>query len=194
MNRSVSGMLAIVVVGAGWPAAARSQFTPAAEDAVNDCGVNALYVMLRLEGRAADLADLRRTLPDRREDGLSMADLQDAAAAWGCRLVGRQVGPERLPLDRPAIAWQRHEGSGHFIVLRPVGETGTMVAVLDFPRPPRVVDYTELLESPRWSGRVLMPDDPWRHAAKLGVGCLALAAVAGLSMLRRRLRSATPPL
>lgn len=170
----------LALLGAGWSAPARAQ---EAEDAVNDCGVNALYLMLRLEGRAVDLADLRRGLPDHRADGLSMADLQRAAASRGCRLAGRRVGPDDVPLDRPAIAWLKHEGGGHFVVLRPVGETGTMVTVLDFPRPPRAVDYAELLATAGWSGRVMTPVGPWRLAAAWAAGGFGLAAAAA-AMLR----------
>jgi hypothetical protein len=72
-----------------------------------------------------------------------------------------------------------------------VGVTGTMVMVLDFPRPPRVMDYDELLKSNGWSGYVLTPMSlrrklaPWLVAAS---GLVMASVAIGLSMRQRAWR------
>lgn len=155
---------------------------------VNDCGVNSLYLLLRPCSRDVDLTELRRRLPNPRDSGLSMHELRAAAGTFGLRLRGVRIGSRDVPLDRPVIALLEHEGNGHFVVLVPTGETGTMVQMLDFPRPPQVVDYASLLESSEWTGKVMIPS--WRHERAmphlvclgLGIGVFGIVRFA----LRRR--------
>jgi hypothetical protein len=161
-------------------------------DPVNDCGVNALYLLLRELGASASLAELRRALPDPSPDGLSMAELQAGAGRLGYRLRGERFDPAEGPLDRPAIAWLNSEHGGHFVALRPVGETGTMAMVLDFPRPVRVEDYDRLASSPSWTGRILVPERWWERprfrmmALGLSAGLLAAAILRIRPRLRRQ--------
>ncbi len=132
------------------------------QDFSNDCGLYSLYLLLRSEtSRPIDLSELRRSLPNTTEQGLSMADLIDGARHQGVRLRGLRFRLEDAPLDRSAIAWLRQgdEPDGHFVLLKPVGETGTMVMVLDFPSPNRVLDYADLTASPQWTGRILISED-----------------------------------
>lgn len=101
-----------------------------------DCGVNALFVLLRLEGVPVTLDRLEATLPRRQPDGYSMAELAAAARSLGLSLEGVRFDRGDRPPDRPAIMFLKDGQGGHFAVLRPVGTTGTMVQVIDPLRRP----------------------------------------------------------
>jgi hypothetical protein len=126
-----------------------------------DCGVNALFVLLRLEGRPVTLDRLESALPARRPDGYSMAELSAAAGSLGLGLEGVRFAKGDRALNRPAIAFLRDAKGGHFAVLRPVGTTGTMVQVIDPPAAPWIADYDRLFAARTWTGRILVPRDPW---------------------------------
>jgi hypothetical protein len=72
-----------------------------------DCGANAVFVLLHLEGRPVTLAELERALPPRRTDGYSMAELADATGTLGLGLDGVRFGKADKALTRPAIAFLR---------------------------------------------------------------------------------------
>jgi ABC-type bacteriocin/lantibiotic exporter with double-glycine peptidase domain len=121
-----------------------------------DCGVNALFVLFRLEGRPVTLDLLESALPRRHPDGYSMAQLAAAARSLGLVLDGVRLAKLDKPLTRPAIAFLKDGKAGHFAVLRPVGTTGTMVQVIDPPSAPWIADYDRLLSAKAWTGRVLV--------------------------------------
>ncbi len=191
-NRAAVIRIIVACLGIA-PALALGQVDDAAARLINDCGVNSLYLLLTLRSVEADLADLRRTLPDTVERGLSMAEIRAASAKHGCRLRGAKIGAGDVPLDRPAIVLLKPEGGeGHFVVLEPVGVLGKMVMVLDFPRPPRIVDYAELMDGGDWTGLALSPVTGWERigpwvASGLGASLVALGVFAPWK--RRRSRS-----
>jgi hypothetical protein len=154
-----------------------------------DCGVNALFVLLRLEGRPVTLDHLESALPPRHTDGYSMAELSTAAGSLGLDLEGVRFTKGDKALNRPAIAFLKDATGGHFAVLRPVGVTGTMVQVIDPPHAPWIADYDRLFAAQPWMGRILIPSDPWlsRHKASVlaGLGGVVLL-VAGLKSLSRQ--------
>ncbi|GAC1475713.1 MAG: hypothetical protein NVSMB9_28700 [Isosphaeraceae bacterium] len=121
-----------------------------------DCGVNALFVLLRLEGRPVTLDRLLAPLPPRRADGYSMAELSAASGSLGLSLEGVRFARGDKALDRPAIAFLKDVKGGHFAVLRPVGTTGTMVQVIDPPHAPWIADYEQVLGAKPWMGRILV--------------------------------------
>lgn len=130
---------------------ADSQFVPP------DCGLNSLYILLRLSGDSVDLALLRRTLPPQTERGYSLLELRDAASACGYPCSGISLGPGSLPPDRPAIAFMGDTTHGHFVVLRPIeGTDRSRIQVLDPPYPPLFVEWDLLSSDPHWTGRVLV--------------------------------------
>jgi hypothetical protein len=147
-----------------------------------DCGVNAHFILLHLEGRPVTLERLESVLPPRHADGYSMAELSAAAKSVGLSLEGVRFSQGDKALARPAIAFVKDAKGGHFVVLRPVGTTGTMVQVIDPPHVPWITDYDRFLTSRPWTGRVLLPRDPWpvRFAlplvvAGIGIPILSLA-------------------
>jgi ABC-type bacteriocin/lantibiotic exporter with double-glycine peptidase domain len=144
-----------------------------------DCGVNALFILLRLEGRPVTLDRLVSALPARHADGYSMAELEAASRSFGLALEGVKFARGDKALDRPAIAFLEDARGGHFAVLRPVGTTGTMVQVIDPPHVPWIADYGRVMTTPSWTGRLLVPrGSPFRRAVLPG----SLAA-AGLIVL-----------
>jgi hypothetical protein len=122
-----------------------------------------------------------------------MADLQSAASIYGVGLRGARLRREDFPLDRSVIALLSTEGDGHYVVLQPVGTTGTMAMIFDFPRPPRIVDYASLSDSEGWDGLALVPARPWESAFPYSVGIAASVLVTSLSYrLHARLRGRAP--
>lgn len=141
-----------------------------------DCGVNALYVLLVLEGHNATLEQLTTALPARHPEGYSMAELAKASSTFGLELEGIRFAKGDKPPLRPIIAFLKDVRGGHFAVLRPVGTTGTMVQVLDPPNAPWIGDYTQVMTAKPWTGRVLTPRAPWLSRNGLPI----LLAAAGI--------------
>jgi Peptidase C39 family len=151
-----------------------------------DCGVNALYILLNLEGRAVALERLVSALPPRRPDGYSMAELAAASQSLGLHLDGVRFAKGDEALDRPAIAFFKDARGGHFAVLRPVGTTGTMAQVIDPPHVPWITDYDRLLVTRPWMGRILLPREPWTRRYALPLILAGAAIMVASVALRRR--------
>lgn len=170
--------LAMVAVLIGLSGAGALGETAEGDRLIKDCGVNSLYLLLRLCSTNADLAKLRATMPDTRANGLSMAEIQAASAKHGVVLQGKRIGLGDVPIDRPMITLLRSDGDqGHFVVLEPVGVLGKSVMVLDFPRPAQVVAYSDLLKASGWTGLTLAPVTSWERFgpwSASGVGVLLL--------------------
>ncbi len=184
--RAVRGCIAIVFALTASGGAAGS--TPTI---TLDCGENALFVLLNMEGRPVDLDELERALPPRRKEGYSMAELAACSAALGLPLDGVRFDKGDGALTRPAIAFFKSAQGGHFAVLRPVGTTGTMVQVIDPSRASQIVDYTQILSAKSWTGRILIARDAWVAQNKIPLlialaGCILL--VAGFARARRAVR------
>jgi hypothetical protein len=139
-----------------------------------DCGVNALYVLLNLEGHPSSIDQLLSALPAPQPDGYSMAELADAARARGLPLDGVRLAKGDPSPVRPVIAFLNDPRGGHFAVLRPVGTTRTMVQVIDPPSAPWIADLDRVVGSKNWTGKVLTPRDHWIHRA--APAALSLAA------------------
>lgn len=165
---------------------------PAAESNATtklDCGVNALFVLLKLEGRPVTLDRMESLLPPRHPEGYSMAELSTVSAAFGLNLDGVRFVKGDKALARPAIAFLKDAKGGHFAVLRPVGTTGTMVQVIDPPHAPWIADYDRVMRTRGWTGRVLTPHAPWlsRYLVPLFLAPAGLATLAfGWHISRRR--------
>jgi hypothetical protein len=132
----------------------------------NRCGINSLYVFIRLLGQPVSYDEILRDVPVR-EFGTSMAELKSflSARKIACAIV--RCTPDNLhrqPL--PAIAYISVGGEeqGHFVVVCAVnGKTlrlvdGTAGAV-----------YTEAMESfvKHWDGHLLVPVEEPRLASLL---------------------------
>ena len=146
-----------------------------------NCGVNALFLLLRLEEIPVTLDRLELALPPLRPNGYSMAELATVGASLGLQLEGVQFARGDSPLDRPAIAFLKDAKGGHFAVLRPVGSTGTMVQVIDPPHVPWIADYDRVFSAKPWTGRILVRCDAWivRNMISLLMavaGCILLVA------------------
>ncbi len=182
----VALLLLMIPTAASW--ADDHNTADAAERRINDCGVNGLYLLLRRCGQEHDLATVRAALPAPGDKGLSMAQIAQASARLGQPLRGVRLRRSDLPLDRPFIALTRHGESGHFLLVEPAGRTGTMLAVLDFPRPPRLIDASTLLDSPEWTGLALLPQQPHERLAPYlaGTGAAGLLLLGIARLIRRR--------
>ena len=170
-------------IGLGWVVATASGASDEEKRLINDCGVNALYLLLRLQAVDVDLGQLRQALPDTSANPLSMADLQSVARRYGVSLRGRRINFQATVIDRPSIALLRsNDGRGHFVVLEPIGSQGTMVKILDFPRPIHVVDFASLAKSSAWTGLILVPATIWENLSPW-VACGTGSLLLGLTSL-----------
>jgi hypothetical protein len=82
-----------------------------------DCGVNALYLLLRLEGRPATVGQILAALPAHDPRGYSMAELAAASESLGLRLDGLRFAEADPNPGRSAIAFIKDARGGHFTVL-----------------------------------------------------------------------------
>ena len=164
----------LIVALVGW-----SPGRAAEETARLECGIDALYILLRLEGQKPSYGQLQNALPITNSKGHSMAELQDAAALFGLRLDGLQLNRRAEVLDQPMIGFLQSPSKGHFVVLRPVGTTGTMVQIIDPPNAPWIGDLNRITSKKVWTGRVLVPHKPWfaRILTPLSLGSAALAVL-----------------
>lgn len=158
----------------------------------NDCGVSALYVLLRMEGENASIADIQSALPPRPKLGYSLAELRGAARSLGVELIGVQLAPLAESIDRPAIVLFRGARGGHFAVVRPVGTSRKLLQVIDSGRTPEVGDAVNLFRSPAWTGTALVPrrrsSSPYRAVA-IGVSLLSGALIIATGAITEKQRS-----
>ncbi|MDR3623391.1 MAG: cysteine peptidase family C39 domain-containing protein [Paludisphaera borealis] len=164
------GLTAVVFLAAGLHVQADDERTKL------DCGVNALFLLHRLEGRPVAVEQLLSKLPAHNPEGYSMAELAAASEALGLGLEGVRFAKGDPHPDRPAIAFVKNARGGHFTVLRPVGTRGTMVQVIDPPAPPWVTDYDRLFIDGLWTNRILIPRPPWYSPAR-ATGRMAIAGM-----------------
>ena len=157
-----------------------------------DCGLLALYLMLRDEGRSINFAALRDQLPPPGERGYSFRELIDAARAIGYPLNAIRLKEGDGPLDRPAIVLLKQGVHAHFVVVRPVGLKGTMVQVIDPRRDPVLIDSERMYGSESWTGLALILDRPnwWSRIAGGIAAILAVAIVALMLKSHSRIRRA----
>lgn len=154
-----------------------------------DCGVSALYLLLLDSGRNEPLARVLEAMPRAHQRGHSLAELRSAASTLGLALDGYRLTKSDFPLPDPVLADLRSGNEGHFVVLRPVGTTGTAVQVLDFPKEPIVVDYDQLTSSPSWTGMVLKPRTVFDLARTYAwLVPAAIAAIIAWRAIRQRAR------
>jgi hypothetical protein len=123
--------------------------------AVN-CGSLSLLVMLRLEGRSVEPTIALSSLPTAQPEGFSLLELQDASRALGLELAAVQL-PKDTCIDRPILMFLSRENHGHYVVVRPVGHTGTLVQVIDPITQSTVIDVKSLFASSQWTGIGLAP-------------------------------------
>jgi len=111
-----------------------------------------------------------------------MAEISDAADKLGFPLTGIATTRGELTPEKTVIAFFRDSQEGHFAVIRPMGNTRTLVQLIDPPYASRTIDYKQLIDSNSWTGRLLVPRDPWwsRFQNSTSIGLVAgLIAVAG---------------
>jgi hypothetical protein len=152
-----------------------------------DCGVNALFVLLNLEGHPSSVDQLLSALPAPQPAGYSMAELAAAARSRGLPLDGVRLAKGDPSPVRPVIAFLNDPRGGHFAVLRPVGTTRTMVQVIDPPSAPWIADLDRVVGSKNWTGKILTPRAPWiRRAAPaaLSLTAASLLIVVAFQFLR----------
>jgi hypothetical protein len=106
------------------------------------------------------------------------ASRREAARGWGLPLRGVRLDLASERLRSPALVHLAEPVHGHFVVIRPVGRSGTLVQVLDPNRAPYVMERSELVKLPGWTGLALVPERPVEWTRVAGVALL----VAGLGL------------
>lgn len=93
------------------------------------CGVNALYVFLRLHNVSCSYEDLSRELP-LEEKGANMLDLKIVSHSHGCEAEVIQIGPFQLAAKLPAVARLASvstQSEGHFVVVTKMSDSNVYV-------------------------------------------------------------------
>lgn len=148
-----------------------------------NCGINSLYLLLRLHGIDLSYEDLTRRLRPT-QDGTSLTQLRDAASSFGFGVRVVHLTPESLqscPL--PLIAHVEMEGvantSGHYVVV--TDATLQNVELIDGTTAiMQVIPRSDFIR--RWTGYALIASPrPWWQsvfsvAAIAGGASLALSA------------------
>lgn len=174
-----AGFVSAAIVGlllSGAPVSARGAADSPSSSP--ECGLTALYTLLRLEGIRPAYAALTEARPATRTRSLSLADLENMARRQGLRTRAVRLSSGLDHLDRPAIIHLRRGSIGHFVVLRPVGHTGRLVQVFDGLEEPVTRDLAAIQSSDEWSGFALVPQRFLADLAPfvLGLGALLLLA------------------
>ncbi len=158
-----------------------------------DCGTMTLSVLLNLSGRRASFDEVSNSLSSASDHGHSLLDLQEVATRFGLHTTGYQWQDHRSRPNKPCISLVRNfDGSGHFILLNPVGRSGTLVQIVDPPLHPRIVDFADLAEYYDWTGEILMPSpgvNPWIVCLSLLAG--VVGALLGIRAMWGRLTKRT---
>jgi hypothetical protein len=140
----------------------------------NQCGLNSLYVLLRLAGIDVDYHDVRRRYPNNGQP-TSILTLQDLASQFGLELTAGKtnvVGLQRVA--KPVIAHfetvaTRGEASGHYVVVTNVNEQ--QVTYVDgTTAETRSVSWEDF--NKLWTGFVLVHDRT--NYARLPISAIAL--------------------
>jgi hypothetical protein len=171
----------------GWPGGSPLPGAPPApsatgmalhERAGRECGLDSLFVFLRLSGHDVTYDQTRAAVPIG-PMGTSLLELQQAASRLGANTtLSRCSMPELIHMPKPVIAYLPEgtagpKGSvGHFVVVLKADETGVEAAdsaVATF------LKYSPSQFEGEWSGHLLAPAPPQGWARPL-----ALTAVAGL--------------
>lgn len=156
-------MFACVIVSVD-PEEASSHTGEAKFDLSKDsCGTKSLYLLFKSTDNNIEFEKLKSFLPSPGTAGYSMAELRDAAKAGGLSLVGIRLRDRLTHLDRPALVRLNRGVHGHFVLIRPVGHTGSLVQVIDAGHSTEVIDFAELQSRPEWTGLALMPSRKIRY-------------------------------
>ena len=174
-------------LAAGAPGTSGADGTAAGRAQPPDCGLIALYTLMRLENFQIGPADLLRRLPAPPPSGWSLEELRAAASASGFGLRGVLLNRRESAIDRPMLAFIKLGSHGHFLVVRPVGHTGRLAQIIDSQDSSKVVDKSFLIGAEGWTGLALVPDPfPWLRRGTLGLVAFLTAGFVSYVFLKRR--------
>jgi hypothetical protein len=149
------------------------------EGAGRECGLNSLFMLLRLSGHDVTYEQTRAAVPIG-PMGTSLLELQQAASRLGAKTRLSQCSMAELKREpKPVIAYFLRatggavDGPGHFVVVLKADDTG--VEVFDNSYPTALWKYSVPHFEAQWSGHILGPAPPpiWARP-------LTLTAVAGV--------------
>jgi hypothetical protein len=151
---------------------------PISERASRECGLNSLFVLLRLSGHDVTYDQTREVVPVG-PSGTSLLELHQAASRLGVKTAVYQCSmAELVRLPKPVIAYIRPphpnllDRPGHYVVVLTADESGvealdsTFAASYKYPTP---------MWEGEWSGHILAP-----LPARSWAWPLALTAAAGI--------------
>lgn len=152
-----------------------------------DCGRACLFMLLA-SVKAFELTPVVEAhLPEPSQEGYSLRELHEAAAACGLALDFVDLRREGDRLDRPMIALLRGRGKNHFVLVRPLRDAGANLQVIDPRGFSRIVGRSEWFKRPEWTGYALAVARPrngrWRESIAAGV--IAALAMHGICALAR---------
>jgi hypothetical protein len=128
-----------------------------------ECGVNALYVFLRLQNIICPLAEIKQEVPFN-EKGASLLDLKETASKHGITSDIIHASPSALDSRLPAIARMtvpNMEQDGHYVVVTKMSDES--VEVIDSTAGGFITVPRGLFER-EFSGYALVPNATWYGA------------------------------
>lgn len=125
-----------------------------------NCGANALFFMLRLNGRPVNHQELVKHLAPPKQ-GSSLEELQQAAQQWGLETKVLRTTPDGIErLDRPFLAHLSlpPNDAGHYLLV--LGASGNSFQVIDGTNG-SLVQLRRGTFYRHWSGYVLVTGTDW---------------------------------
>jgi ABC-type bacteriocin/lantibiotic exporter with double-glycine peptidase domain len=154
-----------------------------------DCGIRALFLMLQTQKLDISIDELRSQLPKPSSQGYSIGEMRKASRQLGLSLIAEQIELPKQKMNQPAIVYLQRPNEGHFIFIRPVGETGRMIQVLEYPFAPKVMDLDYFVTHSGWKGIALFPAPSFStlNAVVVSVGISSVAFLV-IYLIRRKVR------
>ena len=125
------------------------------ESQLYDCGTLSVRNFLALHGKSVPLHVITEKLPTPCPDGFTIKQFRDAIRSLGIKVNGVKIPRQAKALDREMLMLLKHDTHGHYVVIRPVGPSGTLIQIVDGLEPPRVLEKTKLVDGESWTGIVL---------------------------------------
>lgn len=123
----------------------------------NDCGIRALFLLLRAMDIDTSFEDIRTALPPPSFEGYSIAELREASRKLGLSLRVERLDPKSYGIGQPMIAYLEQPSGGHFVFIRPLGKSDRIIQVLEYPFAPKIMDLDYFISHTGWSGIATIP-------------------------------------
>jgi len=152
-----------------------------------DCGVHALYYLLKLRGKECTQEEVAARLPVDEGTGTSMLGIRDASSGFGCSTVVVHLSASDAVNHVPFIAKLKgnkkdsnDDSDGHYVVVTSI--TDIKVKMIDSSGSGYITAKREAFERD-FSGYALIVRKPWWNAAWIKISLLSICSAEVLLIL-----------